>query len=123
MGAWSWADENGDWLRNTLYLCERAGTISCGACPPFHQSSLEQSTLNGIELHFKHLVGTLGECFPIPALSLTDLQAACGSPVQAEGDPRSWRRIGRALVLCQTSRTLTALCALRQLCFWVIRTY
>ena len=89
MGAWSWADENGDWLRNTLYLCERAGTISCGACPPFHQSSLEQSTLNGIELHFKHLVGTLGECFPIPALSLTDLQAACGSPVQAEGDPRS----------------------------------
>ena len=36
--AW-WADENGDWLRNTLYLCERAGTISCGACPPFHQSS------------------------------------------------------------------------------------
>ena len=34
-----WADENGDWLRNTLYLCERTGTISCGACPPFHQSS------------------------------------------------------------------------------------
>ncbi len=34
----AWADENGDWVRNTLYLCERAGTISCGACPPFHQS-------------------------------------------------------------------------------------
>jgi integrase len=36
--------------------------------------SLEQSTLDGIELHFKHLVGTLGEEFPVPDLSLGDLQ-------------------------------------------------
>ena len=32
--------------------------------------SLEQSTLDGIELHFRHLVGTLGEKFPVPDLSL-----------------------------------------------------
>lgn len=36
--------------------------------------SLEQSTLDGIELHFKHLVGTLGERFPMQQLSLGDLQ-------------------------------------------------
>jgi hypothetical protein len=35
---------------------------------------LEQSTLDGIELHFKHLVGTLGERFPIQQLSMADLQ-------------------------------------------------
>ncbi len=36
--------------------------------------SLEQSTLEGIELHFRHLVSTLGEKFPMPDLSLADLQ-------------------------------------------------
>jgi hypothetical protein len=36
--------------------------------------SLEQSTLDGIELHFKHLLGTLGERFPILGLSMADLQ-------------------------------------------------
>lgn len=36
--------------------------------------SLEQSTLDGIELHFRHLVGTLGEKFPVPDLSLAELQ-------------------------------------------------
>jgi len=36
--------------------------------------SLEQSTLDGIELHFKHLVGTLGDRFPIQDLSRADLQ-------------------------------------------------
>ena len=36
--------------------------------------SLEQSTLDGIELHFRHLVGTLGEKFPVPDISLADLQ-------------------------------------------------
>ena len=44
-----WADENGDWLRNTLYLCERAGTISCGACPPFHQSTTRLSAPNAMQ--------------------------------------------------------------------------
>jgi integrase len=39
-----------------------------------HQESLEESTLDGIRLHFRHLVGTLGEGFPMPDLSLADLQ-------------------------------------------------
>jgi len=36
--------------------------------------TLEQSTLNGIGRHFKHLIGTLGEQFPIADLTLADLQ-------------------------------------------------
>jgi integrase len=36
--------------------------------------SLEKSTLEGIELHFKHLAGTLGERFPVEDLSMADLQ-------------------------------------------------
>ena len=36
--------------------------------------SLEQATLDGIELHFKHLARSLGEGFPIGDLSLADLQ-------------------------------------------------
>ncbi len=38
--ACGWADENGDWLRNILYLSKSTTAISCGACPPFHQTSL-----------------------------------------------------------------------------------
>ena len=34
-----WADENGDWLRNILYLSKSTTAIGCGACPPFHQTS------------------------------------------------------------------------------------
>jgi hypothetical protein len=33
-----WADENGDWLRNRLYCRLIWTTISCGACPRFHQT-------------------------------------------------------------------------------------
>ena len=36
--------------------------------------NLEQSTLDGIQTHFKHLAGTLGEGFPIVDLSMADLQ-------------------------------------------------
>ena len=36
--------------------------------------SLEQSTLDGIQLHFKHIIGTLGERFPIQELSMAELQ-------------------------------------------------
>ena len=50
----AWADENGDWLRNTLYLCERAGTISCGACPPFHL----ESRLANADRFFREGAGT-----------------------------------------------------------------
>jgi len=37
----SWADENGDWLRNILYRHVVQITIPCGACPRFHQPSFE----------------------------------------------------------------------------------
>ncbi len=36
--------------------------------------SLKQSTLDGIETHFKHLVGVLGERCPRQDLSMADLQ-------------------------------------------------
>ncbi len=36
--------------------------------------SLEESTLGGMEIHFNHLVATLGEKFPVEQLSLADLQ-------------------------------------------------
>jgi hypothetical protein len=36
--------------------------------------SLEQSTLDGIETHFKHLAGTLSEGFPVQSLTMADLR-------------------------------------------------
>jgi integrase len=38
------------------------------------QGSLEQSTLDGIETHFRHLIKTLGDRFPLQDLSLATLQ-------------------------------------------------
>jgi hypothetical protein len=44
-------------------------------CLATHRNgSLEQSTLDGIELHFEHLAGTLGDRFRLQQLSLSDLQ-------------------------------------------------
>jgi hypothetical protein len=39
-----------------------------------HRDSLEDRTIKGIELHFKHLTAALGEAFPIRELKLADLQ-------------------------------------------------
>src|SRR5262249_46837893 len=39
-----------------------------------HRESLENRTVDGIELHFKHLCRALGESFPIRELKLADLQ-------------------------------------------------
>jgi len=36
--------------------------------------SLEQTTLDGIRIHFKHLAKTLGDRFPVQTLALADLQ-------------------------------------------------
>jgi len=47
--------------------------------------SLEQSTLDGIELHFRHLVGTLGEKFPVPDLSLAELQQYADQRARKKG--------------------------------------
>ena len=39
-----------------------------------HRGSLEASTINGIELHFKHLVSILGEGFPLKKVDQSSLQ-------------------------------------------------
>ncbi|MFN4261402.1 MAG: tyrosine-type recombinase/integrase [Gemmataceae bacterium] len=40
-----------------------------------HQNgALEASSIEGVEIHFRHLCKTLGEGFPLPALRLSDLQ-------------------------------------------------
>ena len=39
-----------------------------------HRPSLEPRTIQGIELHFRHLIGALGERFPVRELKLADLQ-------------------------------------------------
>jgi hypothetical protein len=38
-----------------------------------HRDSLESRTIDGIGLHFKHLLGALGERFPIRELRMSDL--------------------------------------------------
>ena len=47
--------------------------------------SLEKTSLDGIRLHFKHLVATLGERYPIRALSLADLQRHADRRTKAKG--------------------------------------
>jgi integrase len=39
-----------------------------------HEGSLEDTTIGGMRLHFRHLVATLGERFPMQELSLASLQ-------------------------------------------------
>lgn len=50
------------------------GTLRDKYLDTHRNGSLEPSTIEGIELHFKHLIGTLGERFPIQDLALPDLQ-------------------------------------------------
>ncbi len=50
-----------------------------------HRPSHEQSTTEGIELHFKHLLGALGERFPIRDLKLADLQGYVDIRAKAKG--------------------------------------
>jgi site-specific recombinase XerD len=50
-----------------------------------HRESLEDRTVEGIELHFKHLVATLGERFPIRELKLSDLQGYVDRRARAKG--------------------------------------
>lgn len=50
-----------------------------------HRGSLEARTVEGIELHFKHLLGALGERFPIRELTLADLQGYADARSKAEG--------------------------------------
>lgn len=50
-----------------------------------HRDSLEDRTIQGIELHFRHLTAALGEQFPIRDLSLADLQAYVDRRSKAKG--------------------------------------
>ena len=50
-----------------------------------HRDSLEDRTIEGIELHFKHLVAALGERFPIRELKLSDLQGYVDRRSKAKG--------------------------------------
>jgi integrase len=47
--------------------------------------TLEERTLDGIRLHFKHLTAALGEAFPIRDLALADLQAYVDARAKAKG--------------------------------------
>lgn len=50
-----------------------------------HRDSLEDRTIEGIELHFKHLTTALGERFPIRELKLGDLQGYVDRRAKAKG--------------------------------------
>ncbi len=50
-----------------------------------HENSLEPTTVEGIRLHFKHIVGHLGPAFPIAELSLGDLQQYVNRRAKASG--------------------------------------
>jgi hypothetical protein len=50
-----------------------------------HRESLEPRPIDGIELHFGHLVAALGERFPIGELKLSDLQGYVDGRCRAKG--------------------------------------
>ena len=50
-----------------------------------HRDSLEDRTIEGIELHFKHLITALGGQFPIRELKLPDLQGYVDRRAKAKG--------------------------------------
>lgn len=50
-----------------------------------HENSLEATTVEGIRLHFKHLVGQLGPAFPVAELSLAELQDYVNRRAKASG--------------------------------------
>ena len=50
-----------------------------------HEASLEPRTLDGIRLHFKHLLAVLGDRFPIAKLALPELQGYVDRRAKAKG--------------------------------------
>ncbi len=50
-----------------------------------HRDSLEDRTIEGIGLHFKHLTAALGDGFPIRELKLADLQGYVDRRAKAKG--------------------------------------
>jgi hypothetical protein len=61
-----------------------------------HRDSLEDRTIEGIELHFKHLTAALGEAFPIRELKLADLQGYVDRRAKAKG--MSGKRLSPATI-------------------------
>ena len=61
-----------------------------------HRPSLERRTIEGIELHFKHVLGALGERFPIRELRLADLQGYVDIRAKAKG--MNGRRLSPATI-------------------------
>src|SRR5271166_1418610 len=61
-----------------------------------HRDSLEDRTIEGIGLHFKHLVAAIGERFPIRELKLADLQGYVDRRAKAKG--MSGRRLSSATI-------------------------
>ncbi len=61
-----------------------------------HRASLEKRTIEGIELHFKHLFGALGGGFPVGELKLVDLQGYVDTRTKAKG--MSGKRLSAATI-------------------------
>ncbi len=50
-----------------------------------HRASLEERTIEGIELHFKHSIAALGDRSPIREWTLSDLQGYVDTRIKAKG--------------------------------------
>lgn len=61
-----------------------------------HETSLEPTTVYGIRLHFKHLLGFFGPAFPIAELSMADLQRYIDRRAKAKGT--SGRKLSPATI-------------------------
>lgn len=71
-----------------------------------HRPSLEQRTLDGIQLHFKHLCAALGDAFPIRELKLADLQGFVDRRARKKGiggKPLSPATIRKEIVTLRTA--------------------
>ena len=70
-----------------------------------HKASLEANTLATAEMHFRHLSGHFGESFPIPELTLADLQAYVDKRVMAKwhGKPISAETIRKEVKTLRTA--------------------
>jgi hypothetical protein len=71
-----------------------------------HRGSLEDSTVGGIELHFKHLARILGDGFPIRELKLADLQGYVDRRARAKdkgGKPLSPATIRKEIITLRTA--------------------
>lgn len=87
----------------------RGKTVTLGALRDHylrvHEGSLEETTIDGMRLHFRHLVATLGERFPMQETSLASLQdhAERREKMKGIGGALSPATIRKELVTLRTS--------------------